>query len=32
LSTYPTIQRKNFGIRQTGALPKFVSWFYRINI
>ncbi len=25
LSTYPTIQRKNFGIRQTGALPKFVS-------
>ena len=25
LSSYPTIQRRNFGIRQTGALPKIVS-------
>jgi len=24
LSTYPTIQRRNFGIRKTGALPKIV--------
>lgn len=25
LSTYPTIQRRDFGIRKTGALPKIVS-------
>ena len=25
LSTYPTIQRRTFGIRLTGALPKIVS-------
>jgi hypothetical protein len=25
LSSYPTIQRRNFGIRKTGALPKIVS-------
>jgi hypothetical protein len=32
LSTYPTIQRRTFGIRLTGALPKIVSWLHRINI
>jgi len=29
LSTYPTIQRRNVGIRSTGALPKIIiPWFY----